>query len=191
MLSRKPKSTNPLIVSLALELFARYLRRPAPPSAALERSEYGRRDRDLLWYLLRGSIWESYTRYIFRKFSLIRALTLVLDRPKLMSFVDKTSGVPVLNLMSAFIKDWIPLIEDYYYCKHPTQLRVAVSSINILPQIPQPSANFIFPNLSSLVISTLERVDSVHMLSVILYYTSTLLYIQYIRTVIHTAFASI
>lgn len=64
ILSRKPKSTNPLIVSLALDLFARYLRRSTVPSAALERNEYGRRDRDLVWYLLRGSIWESYTRYV-------------------------------------------------------------------------------------------------------------------------------
>ena len=115
---------------------------------------------------------------------------LALNRPKLMSFVDKTSGVPVLNLMSAFIKDWIPLIEDYYYCKHSTQHRAAVSFTNILPQIPQRSANFMFPNLSSLVISTLERIGSVHMLSVILYYMSILLYIQtVIHTAIHTALA--
>lgn len=62
IISRNPKSTNPLIVSLSLELFSRYLRRVPPPSSALERGEYARRDRDFLWYLLRGSIWQSYTR---------------------------------------------------------------------------------------------------------------------------------
>lgn len=97
VISRNPKSTNPLIVSLSLELFSRYLRRVPRPSSALERSEYARRDRDFLWYLLRGSIWQSYTR------------------PKLEAFANKTADKPVLGLLSAFIQDWIPLIEDYYY----------------------------------------------------------------------------
>ncbi|KAH8120179.1 peroxisomal membrane protein PEX16 [Phellopilus nigrolimitatus] len=97
IISKNPKSTNPLIVSLSLELFSRYLRRVAPPSATLERGEYARRDRDFLWYLLRGSIWQTYTK------------------PKLESFANKTARTPVLGLMSAFIKDWIPLIEEYYY----------------------------------------------------------------------------
>ncbi|KAL5519083.1 hypothetical protein ACEPAH_766 [Sanghuangporus vaninii] len=97
IISRNPKSTNPLIVSLSLELFARYLRRVPPTLSALERSEYARRDRDILWYLLRGSVWQSYTR------------------PKLEAFAAKTARTPVLGLLSAFIQDWIPLIEDYYY----------------------------------------------------------------------------
>lgn len=68
LLSKKPKSTNPLIVSLSLELFSRYLRRNPPASSALERNEYARRDRDLLWYFFRGSIWESYTRFVLVTF---------------------------------------------------------------------------------------------------------------------------
>lgn len=51
------------MVSLTLELLSRNLRRTPSNSSALERQEYARRDRDLLWYLLRGSIWESWTRY--------------------------------------------------------------------------------------------------------------------------------
>jgi hypothetical protein len=47
-----------------MELVSRNLRRTPPPSAGLERSEYARRDRDMLWYLLRGSIWETYTRFV-------------------------------------------------------------------------------------------------------------------------------
>jgi Peroxisomal membrane protein (Pex16) len=58
------------MVSLALELLSRHLRRTPSNSSALERQEYARRDRDLLWYLFRGSIWETWTRYgIFTLFS--------------------------------------------------------------------------------------------------------------------------
>jgi peroxin-16 len=55
-------SNQPLVVALVMELVSRNLRRTPPPSAALERAEYARRDRAMLWYLLRGSIWEFYTR---------------------------------------------------------------------------------------------------------------------------------
>jgi len=51
------------MVSLALELVSRNLRRTPSNSSTLERQEYARRDRNLFWYLLRGSIWESWTRY--------------------------------------------------------------------------------------------------------------------------------
>jgi peroxin-16 len=60
---RDRKSSRPLMVSLALELVSRNLRRTPSNSSALERQEYARRDRDLFWYLFRGSIWESWTRY--------------------------------------------------------------------------------------------------------------------------------
>lgn len=55
---------NPLVLSLSVDLASRYLRRQAPANAVLERSEYARRDRDILWYLLRGSIWRSYTKWV-------------------------------------------------------------------------------------------------------------------------------
>ena len=60
---RERKSGRPLLVSLALELLSRNLRRTPSNSSALERQEYARRDRDLFWYLFRGSIWEGWTRY--------------------------------------------------------------------------------------------------------------------------------
>ena len=44
----------------------------------------------------------------------------VTSRPKLEAFAAKTARVPVLGLFSSFIQDWIPLIEDYYYCEFPT-----------------------------------------------------------------------
>jgi len=88
---------NPLVVSISMDILSRYLRRVPGTSSALERQEHARRDRDLLWYLLRGSVWQSYTR------------------PKLESFVKKTSHAPVLGLLSAFINDWMPLIDEYYF----------------------------------------------------------------------------
>jgi len=90
-------SSVPLAISLALDLFSRALRRNPHPSAALERAEYARRDRDFLWYFLRGSIWESYTK------------------PKLSAIAKKAENGIVLGLVGALVKDWIPLIDEYYY----------------------------------------------------------------------------
>lgn len=84
-----------------MEFISRNLRRAPPPSASLERSEYARRDKDMLWYLLRGSIWESYTR------------------PKLESFVTSASRAPLLGLFGLLVKEWIPLIDEYYYYTAP------------------------------------------------------------------------
>ncbi|KAI0936410.1 hypothetical protein AcW1_000662 [Taiwanofungus camphoratus] len=101
MLSYDRKTNHPLMTALALELISRNLRRVPPPSSSLERSEYAQRDRDMLWYLLRGSIWLTWTR------------------PKLEAFANKTVHVPLLGLFSAFLKDWIPLIDEYHYYTAP------------------------------------------------------------------------
>ncbi|EKM61083.1 uncharacterized protein PHACADRAFT_180232 [Phanerochaete carnosa HHB-10118-sp] len=92
---------RPLITALALEFIARQLRRTPGSTATLERSEYSRRDADIVWYLLRGSIWETWTR------------------PKLDAFAERTANMPVLSVMSAFVKDWIPLINEYHYYTAP------------------------------------------------------------------------
>lgn len=39
-------------------------------------------------------------------------------RPKLESFVTRTSQAPLLGLFGALVKDWIPLIDTYYYCAY-------------------------------------------------------------------------
>ncbi|EPT03838.1 hypothetical protein FOMPIDRAFT_1022038 [Fomitopsis schrenkii] len=101
MFARKQRRTNPLMVVLMMELLARNLRRVPQRSAQLERAEYALRDRDMLWYLLCGSIWESWTK------------------PKLEAFADKTANAPLLSLFSALMKDWIPLIDEYYYYTAP------------------------------------------------------------------------
>jgi len=99
MLSRRTDN-RPLMTALAMELVARNLRRTPPPSG-LERSEYAQRDRDMLWYLLRGSIWETWTR------------------PKVVALAESTASIPLVGVFSAFVKDWIPLIDEYHYYTAP------------------------------------------------------------------------
>ncbi|KAF8632613.1 hypothetical protein AX15_001815 [Amanita polypyramis BW_CC] len=101
LMASNRRSNRPLVTALVLEVISRNLRRRPLPSATLERAEYGRRDKDMIWYLLRGPVWESYTR------------------PQLESAVDKTMKMPVLGLISALVKEWIPLIDEYYYYTAP------------------------------------------------------------------------
>lgn len=44
-------------------------------------------------------------------------LTSLPIRPKLEVFADRASRAPLLGLFGGFVKDWIPLIDEYYYCK--------------------------------------------------------------------------
>jgi len=91
------RSSSPLIISLTIELAAHYLRRTPPPSFSIERQEYARRDRDLLWYFLRGAVWTEFTQ------------------PKLQSVVNLAQKLPLINVLGAFAQDWMPLIDEYYY----------------------------------------------------------------------------
>ncbi|KAF9015126.1 peroxisomal membrane protein PEX16 [Cyathus striatus] len=97
----KQRSNRALVAALFMEFLSRNLRRAPATSAVLERSEYARRDKDMIWYLLRGSIWESYTR------------------PKLEAFTNHASQAHWLGLFGAFVREWIPLIDDYYYYTAP------------------------------------------------------------------------
>ncbi|TFK57126.1 peroxisome membrane protein [Heliocybe sulcata] len=101
LLSRDPHSNQALTTSIMIEILSRNLRRTPSPSSGLERSEYARRDRDILWYLFRGSIWREFTR------------------PKLEAFVHKTANIPLVNLFGSLVQAWIPLINEYYYYTAP------------------------------------------------------------------------
>ncbi|TFK77135.1 peroxisome membrane protein [Pluteus cervinus] len=92
---------RPLVAILLLELLSRTLRRAPPPSAILECSEYAHRDRDVFWYLLRGSIWQHFSR------------------PKLEALAHKVGRAPLVGLFGALLEDWIPLIDEYYYYTAP------------------------------------------------------------------------
>ncbi len=69
----------------------------------------------MIWYLLRGSIWETYTRYAGLH-RVVSWLLILFFRPKLEAVAEKTSHAPLLGLFGALMKDWIPLIDEYYYC---------------------------------------------------------------------------
>jgi peroxin-16 len=108
------------MVSLTLELVSRNLRRTPSSSSALERQEYARRDRDLFWYLFRGSIWESWTRYAsWYHLHHFTVLSIFLSyRPKLESFAESSAQWPLLNITGAFLRDYLPLIDEYHYCEY-------------------------------------------------------------------------
>lgn len=41
-----------------------------------------------------------------------------LCRPKIEAFATRTAQAPLLGLFGAFVKDWIPLIDEYHYCEY-------------------------------------------------------------------------
>ena len=106
------------MISLTLEFLSRNLRRTPSNSSALERQEYARRDRDLFWYLFRGSIWDSWTRYdIFLSPLRLCDPELRFCSPKLESIAEASERWPILNILSPFLRDWMPLVDEYYYCE--------------------------------------------------------------------------
>lgn len=116
MLSAHRHKDRALLTALVIDILSRNLRRAPSSSSSVERDEYARRDRDLVWYLFRGSAWEMYTRYATCILCL-RDLNVVHSRPKLESLVEKAAHVPGLSLISSLVKDWVPLIDEYYYCE--------------------------------------------------------------------------
>jgi hypothetical protein len=38
-------------------------------------------------------------------------------RPRLDVIVERTASVPLISLFGAVLKDWMPLIDEYYYCQ--------------------------------------------------------------------------
>jgi peroxin-16 len=117
MLSTNKHKDKALVTAFAMELISRSLRRTPSNSADLEREEYARRDRDILWYLLRGSVWETYSRSVHSKPVLLKTNISFLFRPKVEAVVEKTANTPILGVLSSIVKDWIPLVDGYYYCE--------------------------------------------------------------------------
>jgi len=56
---------RPIVVSLLVEALLLSLRRPVSHNLTLERREYARRDRELLWYLFRGAVWQQLSKWVF------------------------------------------------------------------------------------------------------------------------------
>jgi peroxin-16 len=118
MLSTKKHKDKALVTVFAMEFISRSLRRTPSHSADLEREEYARRDRDILWYLLRGSVWETYSRFVYFMPVSLEPNISILFRPKVEAVVKKTANTPILGVLSSIVKDWIPLVDEYYYCEY-------------------------------------------------------------------------
>ncbi|KAF8320256.1 peroxisome membrane protein [Clavulina sp. PMI_390] len=88
---------RPLLLSLSLDLLSVYLRRQPSSALPLERHEYARRDRELLWYLLRGPVWFKHTR------------------PSILNLAARSEAVPIVGMFIALVREWIPLIDGYHY----------------------------------------------------------------------------
>jgi len=99
-LTYSTSATFPYLLSVIMDFVSRKLRPPTLPfsaSSEILANEYARRDRLLIYYLFKGPIWKTFTK------------------PRLESFADKTENKPVLSIISALVRDWVPLIDEYYY----------------------------------------------------------------------------
>ncbi|SGZ21106.1 BQ5605_C021g09334 [Microbotryum silenes-dioicae] len=108
------RHTLPYLLSLALEYLAFSLRKsstrqqagtkasgpmlPHAPSE-LEKAETKKRANAFWWYLLRGPVWETWTK------------------PRLLAFADKFEAKPLIGFVSTVVHDYTPLVDDYYFCE--------------------------------------------------------------------------
>lgn len=95
------RHTAPFLLSLALEYLARSLKQSQRLSAGLgspghmsevEKNEAARRQRAFWWYLLRGPVWEGWTK------------------PQLEGIAGALQGKPLFGLFGSILKDYTPLI---------------------------------------------------------------------------------
>ncbi|PWN35481.1 peroxisome membrane protein [Meira miltonrushii] len=96
---------NPLLMAMmgdssVLSLLAKLTgsgAKEARPISEVEKQEWEKRSRAFWWYLLRGPAWYSFTR------------------PKLESLASKTEARPLLGIIGGIVRDYLPLVDDYYY----------------------------------------------------------------------------
>lgn len=96
---------NPLLMAMmgensVLSLLAKLTgsgAKEARPISEVEKAEWEKRNRAFWWYLLRGPAWYSFTR------------------PKLESLASKTESRPLLGIVGGIVRDYLPLVDDYYY----------------------------------------------------------------------------
>jgi len=89
---------------LLLDTFSRHVRASrarrgayAYPLSGVERGENARRQRALWWYFLRGPMWESLTK------------------PRLERMATRLQDKPLLGFASMLLRDYVPLIDEYYF----------------------------------------------------------------------------
>lgn len=106
------KHTLPFLLSLSLEYLAYSLRTsseaslgknkmmaPLPHPTAAEREETSKRARAFWWYLLRGPVWDNWSR------------------GKIEGVCSAFERVPLVGLAGSVLKDYLPLVDEYYYCQ--------------------------------------------------------------------------
>jgi peroxin-16 len=105
-LSELARSTSTsTIVPLLYILISRTLRRRTGGGkgdkdlTCLLAETYAGRDRELLWYFLRGSLWQNYMRI------------------KGMRVLDGMSRVWGLGLVAGLVRDHLDLVDDLFYCE--------------------------------------------------------------------------
>ncbi|GAA5987328.1 hypothetical protein JCM10908_001911 [Rhodotorula pacifica] len=107
------RHTLPYLLSLALEYLAYSLRSsstsrlasdkasgpmlPVKTPTELEKQETSKRARQFWWYLVRGPVWEGWTK------------------PRLEAIAGKFEDKPVIGFVSTLLQDYVPLIDEYYY----------------------------------------------------------------------------
>lgn len=97
------RSWTPWIVGVALELTARKLtqitlkKMPRNRVSALEKDIYKARDSSLGWWLMRGKLYDEYTRDF------------------LMGIVSRLTNVPILSLGGRLLEDFLYLFDEYYF----------------------------------------------------------------------------
>ncbi|KAG0659819.1 Peroxisomal membrane protein pex16 [Rhodotorula mucilaginosa] len=107
------RHTLPYLLSLALEYLAYSLRcsstsrlatnkasgpmLPVKTETELEKQETSKRARQFWWYLVRGPVWEGWTK------------------PRLEAIAGKFQDKPLIGFVSTLLQDYVPLIDEYYY----------------------------------------------------------------------------
>ena len=70
------------------------------------------------------------------------SLNFTLLRPKVESLANKALNVPVLGVVGALLKDWMPLLDEYYYCERslsPLSIHSPLTHVSrFCPLIPPP-----------------------------------------------------
>jgi peroxin-16 len=120
------RHTLPYLVSLSLEYLAYTMRTQATaqckvPPSTVEQDETAKRRRAFLWYLLRGPVWDSFTKYAkplhFSVPGVMLTQCSLRCRRRLEGVQSAFEDKPVVGFVATLIKDYVPLIDEYYFCK--------------------------------------------------------------------------
>lgn len=142
-------SLSPFLITFMLQLLARRLR--SRPTTELQAAHYGQLDRALASWLVKGPLWVGWTR------------------PKIMRVVGALERVPVLGLVGGFIGDYVPLVDDYFYC---TSLNLAGPNFELMEAVQIRLARNGARVVIEAVVNQLYRASLVHAVSATLAFWS-------------------